>query len=114
MKKKQYYNSKMKYELSKLKGKNSRDKSLIWKLNDNQIDYIIRLGYSVEPYLYAIKTKRFHNVKGLEHPILKEIHYKNKTGRWEYVRNLTDNEKKLLESYDIKYRVVKYEISFKK
>lgn len=114
MKKKQYYNSKMKYELAKLKNKNSRDKSFIWKLSDEQVDFVRTLGYVVEPYLYAIKTKRFYNVRNLKHQILKEIHYKNKNGRWEYVRPLTDSEKDVLKEYNIKFYVAKYKISFEK
>lgn len=114
MKKKQYYNSKMKYELAKLKEKNSRNKSFIWKLNDEQVNFVRNLGYSVEPYLYAIKTKRFYNVRNLKHPILKEIHYKNKKGCWEYVRTLTNSEKDVLKESNIKFYVAKYKILFKK
>lgn len=115
MKKKEYYNSKIKHQLSSnLRSNNNRKKSLLWKLTDEQVEFIIRLGYEVEPYLYKIETKMFKKAKNLNENILKEIHYKKKCGRKEYFRVLSNNDRKILDKYGIKYDVIKYQISFNK
>ena len=113
MKKKEYYNSKIKHQLSsKLKSNNNREKSLFWKLTDEQVEFITKLGYEVKPYLYRIETKLFKKAKKLKENILKEIHYKKKSGRKEYFRVLSSYDKKILDNYGIKYDVIRYQISF--
>ena len=108
MKKNAYENSRLKYEL--LEKKRQGVKELIRKLKPGQVEFIKeRFGFQVEPYLYEIKTKQFFNVRNLP-TILKDIHYKSKRGKKFVVFKLTDDEKIILDEFNIKYRPIKYKI----
>ena len=107
--------TKKEYALKRLKDqlrekKNRGCKSLIWKLNKDQKEFVQNLGFKVDPYLYEITTKTFYNIRSLKSTLLKDIHFLNKRGKQFEVRKLNKNEKQLLEENGIRYRVVKYKI----
>lgn len=106
MKKSAYENSKIKYQL--LEKERNGVKQVIWKLNPFQKEFIERtLGFCVTPYLYNVKTKKFHNIRVLD-PLLKEIHYKNKRGIRECVFELNSKQRKVLDEFGVKYAPCKY------
>jgi len=106
MKKSAYENSKLKYQL--LSKKRNGVKEVIWKLNLQQKKFIEEtLEFSVEPYLYSVKTRTFHNISEMD-AILKEIHYKNKKGTRECVFQLNSKQRKLLDEFEVKYAPYKY------
>lgn len=120
MKNSAYYNSKIKHQLkakadrmlkNQLKGRRERKiNSVVWKLNQEQLEFVKHLGYYVEEYLYQIKTKQFKNLHAIKSTLLKDIHFKNKKGTKTMVKRLEDDEKKLLDEYGIKYRPYKFKI----
>ncbi len=107
MKNKNYRYSQLKHQIlsEKARGK----KMLYWKLTPEQKSFVEELGCKVEPYLYEIRTRTFFNIGNLE-PILKEIHYCSKHKKITIVRRLKQTEKRLLESYGIKHRPIKYKL----
>ena len=108
MKKRDYENSKMKYQL--LRNKKNGVRELIWKLNPDQVEFIEKkFGFSVEPFLYEVNTRKFHNIKKLE-KILKDIHFKNKQGKRRAVFELSDHDKAVLDEFGVSYKQFKYKI----
>ena len=106
MKKKAYDNSKLKHQL--LSKKRNGVKEVIWKLNSEQRKFVEEtLNFSVEPYLYSVKTRAFYDVGNLD-ALLKEIHYKNKKGCRESVFKLNAKQKELLEKFGVRYTPYKY------
>ena len=90
--------------------KSQGKKTVIWKLSYKQIEVLKMMRIKFEPYLYKIKTRPFYNIRSVKSSLLKEIHYKNKQGHSYYVRKLNNDEKQLLNDYNISYTVVKYVI----
>lgn len=82
---------------------------VIWRLNFEQRAEIEQ-WWDVEPFLYTIRTRRFQNVSKLPSAILKDIHYACKRGKATIARKLSEEDKKLLERFDIKYWPLKYKI----
>lgn len=108
MKKSAYDNSKLKYQL--LEKKRNGVKEVIWKLSSKQRNFIEEsLHFAVEPYLYSIKTRRFHDITNLP-PILRYIHYKNKEGKKECVLKLDSEDRKILKEFEVTYVPCKYKI----
>ena len=90
--------------------KSQGKKILIWKLSYKQNEVLKMMRIKFEPYLYKIKTRPFYNIRSIKSSLLKEIHYKNKQGHSYYVRKLNNDEKQLLNNYNISYTVIKYKI----
>ena len=108
MKKRAYEISKFKYQL--LNKKRNGVKEVIWKLNPGQIEFIQRkFGFNVEPYLYEVRTRTFHNVRNLD-GFLKDLHYENKKGKKFMITKLTLYQKDVLKELGIRYRPYKYKI----
>ena len=108
MKSKDYELSQLKYKLIKLKER--RVKSVIWRLTNQQRDYIENLGYEVIPYLYEVKTKTFQNFSNINNCKLKELHYSNKKGKKTVVLMLKHKDMKDFEAYSVKFRPIKFKI----
>lgn len=107
MKENQRQLSELKNKLRLLKEKGR--KSVCWKLNKQQVEYLQQLGYQIIPELYSIRTRKFSDVKNLK-SILKDIHYSNVKGKREIVRKLKISEENILKQYEVKYRPMKYRI----
>lgn len=84
-------------------------KQLMWKLTEEQADFLRELGYRVEPYLYWIDTRTWNDVNH-KPGVLKELHYLRKKGIRKKVRTLNRSEKKLLDEYAVRFGVLKYRI----
>lgn len=82
---------------------------VIWRLNFEQ-KAEIEQRWKMEPVLYTVRTRRFQNVSKLPGNILKDIHYACKRGKGTIVIKLSNEEKELLESFNIKYWPLKYKI----
>lgn len=109
MKNESYRNSKLKHEL--LARKRNGVREVIWKINDSQRDFIeSKLGFYTEPYLYEVRTRKLSNVKNLA-GVLKAIHYKKQKGKKVIVLKLTEQERKLLDKYEIKYKPYNFVIN---
>lgn len=108
MKNKCYKQSKLKKQLAEKR--NQGVKVIIWRLTPAKKQEIEELGYLVEPYLFSIKTRTFHNIKNVSSTLLKDLHYMKKRGKEYEVRTLKRGDKETLEEYGIKYRPVKYKI----
>lgn len=96
-------------ELAILKGK--RKKSVEWRLS-RRVKEEVEKKYIVEDFLYEIRTRSFNNIRTKEE-ILKELHYANKNKRRTICRQLSDDEKSILEKNNIFFRPVKYRIFFR-
>lgn len=108
MKNKAFRAKQLKEQLRRLE--NEGKKELLWSLSQDKLEFIERLGYYTEPYLYEIHTRKFYNISSIKSELLKQIHYKNKSGKATYVRRLNHSQRKLLDDYGIKYKVAKYKI----
>ena len=108
MKAKEYKDLQLKRQLVLYKAQGKKE--LIWKLSIDRKEYIENLGYTIEPYLFEITTKPFHNIRCIKKPLIKEIYYTNKQGKQTLVRKLSKEEQTLLREYGIKFRVIKYKI----
>lgn len=98
----------IKYQLSKKK--DDRKKYVIWKLDDNMLEYIQRLGYQVEPWIYEIKTRKSASIRNAKSSIVKELHYANSRGKRSIYCKLKVGEKHTLDEIGITYRPYKYKI----
>lgn len=107
MRNKQYRLTRTYRTLCELKKKGV--KSVCWRLSKNQLDFL-RVTFDIEPYLYAIKTKRFVQIQNIPYKILKDLHYSAKSGKKEIVRKLNSKEIAILEQQGIQYYVCKYTI----
>lgn len=111
MRKDAYENSNLKHQL--LEKKRNGIRELIWKLNPEQVEFIRRkFGFSVEPYLFEVNTRPFHNIRNLE-IILRDIHLKNKKGKKRAVFKLDKTEMKILDEFGVRYRPFKYKIKLR-
>lgn len=99
----------MKYKLENLKRRKIR-KTKEWSLNKAEQTYIESLGYELEPVIYEIKTKTFKELYHIRSPLIREIHYASKAGKKRIGRPLKQEEMKLLEEYNIKFRPVKFRV----
>ena len=108
MKKRNFEQSRTKKKLleERWKGK----KFLVWKLTIAQKQDVEELGYMVEPSIYQIETRTFHNVRNLPSTLLKDLHYAKKRDKRYLARPLKQNQIELLKEYGVKYRVLKYKI----
>ena len=102
------------YKLSELKFKvrsaqAEGKKQLVWKLNEEQADFLRNQGYRVDDYLYWIETRIWNDVRH-KPGVLKELHYLRKKGIKKKVRTLTKKERRLLEEYAVRFGVLKYRI----
>lgn len=107
MKNKDYRLRKQLYELRSM-AKNGT-KSVVWKLSKEQMSFLAKY-YEIEPYLYTIKTKKFVRIYDIHDSLLKDIHYNNKRGKKEMVRRFSNEQKELLDRYDVMYKPYKYRI----
>lgn len=108
MKKKQYRESKLKYQLEKMKAKGK--KSVLWKLTKSQKEFIEEL-YPVEPELYLIRTRYFSKEICEKYSILKRLNNEKKYKKKPYIfTKLNKKEKKILDELEIKYFEAKYRI----
>ena len=108
MKNKNYRFSKLKKDLAirLFKG----EKSVIWSLKADQLEYIIELGYDVYPYIYTIKTRKFSREIRNQYPLLKDLHYAEKRRASINIR-LQYSDIKILEKFGVKYKPLKYRIN---
>ena len=106
MRNKQYELSKSKKTLDRMK--NNGKKMVIWSLKPDQVAFLSRF-YTVEPYLYMCKTRRFHNISAIRNHLLKDLHYSHKHREF-LTRPLTEEDKLVLTRNGVFYRVVKYMI----
>ena len=104
---KQHQFSKLKYELSKKKSEGV--KTVIWKLNEEQIQFIRGLGYQVTPELYEVCTKRIA-VTGNSTGIVKRINRSAARGEKKIVCSLRKKELKMLEELNVSCIPLRYKI----
>ena len=62
-----------KLENYKAKGK----KEVTLELAKFEADYLVQLGYVIEPYLYKIWTKQFDRYRSINNSLIRDIHIKN-------------------------------------
>lgn len=108
MKKAAYEHSKLKKDLALRRQRGI--KVVIWKMSDKKKGEVEELGYRVEPYLYAIRTRTFKNIRNLNSTLLKDLHHMKKNGKDLEVRMLKHGDKEVLDKYGIKYYPIKYKI----
>lgn len=108
MKEKAYKNAQLKRQLALYKAQGKKE--LIWKLSIERKEYIENLGYTVEPYLFEITTKPFHNIRLIKYSLIRDVYYKNKYGKRTFTRKLNKYEQNILSEYGVKFRTVKYKI----
>ena len=84
-------------------------KQLVWKLSEEQAEFLRNLGYRVEDYLYWIETKTWIDVRH-KPGVLKELHYLRKKGVKKKIRTLSKKDRKLLEDHSVRFGVLKYRI----
>jgi len=104
---KQYRLSKLKYELGKKKSDGV--KTVIWKLNQEQIQFIRDLGYQVTPELYEVRTRRIA-VNGNSTGIVKRINRSAARGERKIVCPLRKRELKMLEELNVSCIPLRYKI----
>jgi len=108
MKNRQYHISKMK---KTLKGKQEDGVNFVdWSLSKEQLEKVQKWGWSVQPVLYSVKTRKFENIRHLTSHLLKDLHYAQKRGKSTIVRRLNFNDEELLKAMGIGYWPVKYRI----
>ena len=88
--------------------KEQRDvKSVLWKLNDEQNDYVVRiLGYETKPEIYEITTKKIR-APGRWSDIIRDVNYANKRNIGKLYRRLNSAELEELERHDVLVRPFK-------
>lgn len=99
----------MRYKLENLKGRKIKE-TKPWLLNKKEQAYIIELGYELKPVIYEISTKTFKNLYQIASPLIKEIHYASKAGKKRIGKSLSENDKKTLKEYNVKFRPVKFRV----
>lgn len=97
---------KLKKDLQKEKDSGKKKKE--WRLTPEQAEYVKSLGYRIEPYLYRIKTRQFKEIYSIKSPLLKDIHFACKRGKWMMMRPLNLNEQKILQNNNIRFTPVKF------
>lgn len=108
MKDADYRFSKLKHQLKSKKAE--KFEYVIWKLNEQQVEYIQTLGYRVEPYLYVVITKRLPGSKKQYKGIIRGVISSNEKGIWKIYRKLKHQERKELEKCNIHFYPFKYKI----
>ena len=108
MKQKCYRENVMKKKLTERR--NHGTKVLIWTLNASTKAIIEDLGYSVEPYLYKVPTRKFANIKGIKNTLIKDLHYSYQSGKKFVVSSLKHGDRKILDDYGIRYEPIKFKI----
>lgn len=105
-----YKNSQLKHEV--YQAKNAGKKHLTLKISDQQAEFLRRLGFTVVPYLYWIKTRTWGNAMNVR-GVLKELHFLRKEGKRSCVRRLNKKDMTILDEHDVEYEVMKYRIYLK-
>ena len=85
------------------------EKEVVWKLTPTQLE-VAKSCFRVEPWLYAIKTRPFNDIRNLNSTLLKDIHFAYKKRKRIIVRKLKRSELKLLLGVGIKPIEFKYKI----
>lgn len=88
----------------------NQEKEVVWKLNDEQKEYVEQLGYGVIPWIYEINTKPIPGVKYARAKIIRDVHYANQRKRKKLYRTLKPKEVKALQEHEVRYHVLKYKI----
>lgn len=78
-------------------------------LSTNDAEYLINLGYALEPFLYKIWTK---HIISANNSLLRKIEHKHRLGKKSFVTSLKHNDIVILNELQIKYRPEKYNIYF--
>lgn len=99
---------KLKYELRQKKANGVE--RVIWKLDEEQSEYVERLGYEKRPYMYEVTTKVIPDMGRGTHPLIRDISIAKKQGRNKLYLKLKTRELQELDERDIKYCPLKYEI----
>ena len=108
MKNRDYKQAQLKHQLFQMR--NAKKKNPRWKLDPEQVEYIRNIGFSVEAYLYRIKTKPIYDVKH-QSGILKTIHYSFVQDHKRYIyKTLSKKEKAILLDKGIEFKPYKYEV----
>ena len=97
----------------KFKLRNARDsgrKVLIWKMSEEQREYVENLGYKVVPYLYEIQTRAISGISHNKLAIISKIHYAYTKGRRNLYKILSKSDIEILKRYGIPYRRFKDKI----
>ncbi len=85
---------------------------LVWSLSPDQIIYIkTNYNYTIEPYIYKIRTCRFFFNKKTQPAIIKELiqaSYQNKDYIFKYLKK---SDLSILDSKEIEYKPIKYIIT---
>ena len=109
MKNKQFKYASLKKQL--LARKMNGVRFVVWKLSNEQCEFIETcLGYSVEPFLYCVKTRCIsHDIRN-GNALLREVHYASKNKKYKIIKKLKFQDKKVLDEWDIPYTPFKYKI----
>lgn len=100
--------SALKYKLRQKK--ENCEKEVIWKLSNEQKEYVEQLGYTVIPWIYEITTKSIIGIRGVTEPMIRDVHYAGKRGQKKLYRKLKKKELKTLEEYGVRCYPFKYKI----
>lgn len=88
----------------------NRVKEVLWKLNQQQRDFLTAQGYTIIPWLFCITTKEIWNVAKCDSKLIKEIHFAHRRGMKTIYKALSENEKATLKEHGVKYAVQKFKI----
>ena len=111
MKKSQHDLSKLKHQLFQMR--NAGKKNPIWKLGEEEVEYLVRVGFAVLPKIYRINTRTFENVKNMN-GLLKDVHYsKVKSKKNVIFKKLNSRQVQMLKEYGVKVVPYKYEIQLR-
>lgn len=94
-------------QLKKLKEVGAQDP--VWKLDDVQVEYLLKRGYKLIPWIYTVKTRMFHRPKELG-GLLKDIHYLKVKGVAKVHRKLNGRQLEILQEYGVPCQAYKYRI----
>ena len=84
-------------------------KFVVWNLS-SKVRAQVEAKYFVEDYLYEIRTKQLKNIRTINNKKLKELHFACKQNKRTIVRELNEEDKKILSEYGIRFRPTKYKI----
>ena len=107
MKNKQFRLHSQLYQLRQMKNKGKQE--VIWKLSQEQKEFLERF-FEIEPFSYVIRTKQFERIRNIDSTLLKDIHYACKQGKRMMTRQLSKDQKTLLQDYNVSFTVCKYRI----
>lgn len=86
---------------------------VVWKLDEEQREYLTRLGYASKPYLFRITTRKIADVSKSGSMLLKEIDSASKKSKRELYRPLTPFQEDLLQKHNVKYVPFKFKLTTK-